>query len=264
MTIQIARIQALCEQLQLTSIATNYSSLAQTAVEQNQSLADFLEQILEVEHQHRQGRSRSMLTRMAGFPAIKTLDTFDFTFASGVPQRQVQEFTSLAFVERQQNIVLLGPSGVGKTHIAIALGYLATQAGIKTRFVSAADLMVQLETAYRQGRYKDVLSRVVLSPRLLIIDEIGYLPLTRQQANHFFQVVAARYEKGALIVTSNLPFGQWDSTLADDKVLTAAMLDRLLHHAHIIQMKGNSYRLKEKLKAGVIGATTNQNSAALS
>ncbi|MDF2867336.1 MAG: hypothetical protein K0S11_806 [Gammaproteobacteria bacterium] len=264
MTIQAARIQALCEQLQLTSIAINYSSLAQRSVEQNQSLADFLEQVLDVEHQHRQGRSRSMLTRMAGFPAIKTLDTFDFNFASGVPQRQVQELTSLAFIERQQNVVLLGPSGVGKTHIAIALGYLATQAGIKTRFVSAADLMVQLETAYRQGRYKDVLSRVVLSPRLLIIDEIGYLPLSREQASHFFQVVAARYEKGALIVTSNLPFGQWDSTLADDKVLTAAMLDRLLHHAHIIQMKGNSYRLKEKLKAGIIGATATQNSAALS
>lgn len=115
--------------------------------------------------------------------------------------------------------------------------------------------MLQLETAYRQNRYKEVLSRVVLSPGLLIIDEMGYLPLTRTQANHFFQVVATRYEKGSIVVTSNVSFGQWDTTLADDKVLKAAMLDRLLHHAHVLQIKGNSYRLKDKQKAGIIGSS---------
>ena len=196
-----------------------------------------------------------MITKMAGFPKIKTLDEFDFKFASQVSEKQLKELSSLAFVERQENVIFLGPSGVGKSHLAIALGYLAAQAGIKVRFVTAADLMLQMEAAYRQGRYKETMSRVVCHTRLLIIDEIGYLPLNRDQAHHFFQVIAAKYEKGSIIVTSNLSFSQWDTTLANDKVLTAAILDRLLHYSHIIQMKGNSYRLKDKRKAGIIGST---------
>lgn len=154
--------------------------------------------------------------------------------------------------------MLLGPSGIGKTHLAIALGYLAAQANIKTRFISAADLMVQLDIAHRQGRYKETMRRVVHHARLLIIDEIGYLPMEREQANHFFQVVANRYEKGSIIVTSNFTFGQWDTTLAHDKVLTAAMLDRLLHHAHVVQCRGESFRLKDKKKAGIIVSHDNK------
>lgn len=255
MTIQHERITTLCEQLRLHAIADYYPTLSQESARQEQSYADFLEQLLHHEQQSKQARSKAMLTRMAGFPAIKILDDFELKHVTGITAKQVGQLKSLAFVSRHENIVLLGPSGVGKTHVAIALGYLATQAGIKTRFTTAADLLLQLETAYRQNRYKETMSRVVLSPGLLIIDEIGYLPLSRAQANHFFQVVATRYEKGAIIVTSNLAFSQWDSTLADDKVLTAAMLDRLLHHSHILQIKGQSYRLKEKRKAGVIGLT---------
>ena len=149
--------------------------------------------------------------------------------------------------------MLLGPSGVGKTHLAIALGYRATQSGIKTRFITAADLMLQLGMASRQERLKEYLSRIVLGPRLLIIDEIGYLPFGRDEANLFFQVVAKRYEKGSMILTSNLPFPQWATAFADDTTLTAAMLDRLLHHAHIVSMSGESYRLKDKRKAGQAG-----------
>jgi DNA replication protein DnaC len=248
------RIEFLCEQLKLATVAENYGGLAQDSAEEQSSFSDFLEKLLEMEYSEKQARSRRMLTRMAGFPKIKTLDEFDFQFASQISQKQVRDLSSLAFVERQENVVFLGPSGVGKTHLAIALGYLAAQAGIKVKFVTAADLMLQMEAAYRQGRYKETMSRVVCHARLLIIDEIGYLPLTRDQANHFFQVIAARYEKGSIVVTSNLSFSQWDNTLANDKVLTAAMLDRLLHHSHIIQMKGNSYRLKDKRKAGIIGS----------
>jgi DNA replication protein DnaC len=132
----------------------------------------------------------------------------------GRARRWCDELATLRFVERCENAVLLGPSGVGKTHPAIAIGYAATQAGIKIKFITAADLMLQLEAARRQERYDAVLRRNVLEPRLPIIDEIGYLPLSGDQTSHFFQIVAKRYERGSMILTSNLPFTKWDQTSA--------------------------------------------------
>jgi DNA replication protein DnaC len=137
--------------------------------------------------------------------------------------------------------VLLGPSGVGKSHIAIALAYRAIMAAIKTRFVTAADLMPQLAAAKAQERPKEYFNRTVLGPKLLVIDEIGYLRFGREEASLFFNVVAKRHERGSMILTSNLSFAQWASAFADDQTLTAAMLDRLLHHAHIVQIAGDSY-----------------------
>jgi DNA replication protein DnaC len=150
--------------------------------------------------------------------------------------------------------VFLGPSGVGKTHLAIALGYLATQKGYKTRFFSAADLVLLLEAAQRQGRYREVMHRAVNAYKLLILDEIGYLPMSHEQANLFFQVVAHRYERGSMILTSNLTFGSRDSAFAGDGVLTVAMLDRILHHSIILSINGESFRLKDKRKAGLLAA----------
>ena len=223
MELQHQRLMALAGQLQLESLISAAPALSQQAVDQEWSYMDFLEHLLHEEKLARHQRKQAMYTRMAAFPAVKTFEEYDFTFATGAPQKQLQSLRSLSFIERNENIVLLGPSGVGKTHLAIAMGYEAVRAGIKVRFTTAADLLLQLSTVQRQGRYKTTLQRGVMAPRLLIIDEIGYLP-----------------------------FGQWDQTFAGDAALTSAMLDRILHHSHVVQIKGESYRLRQKRKAGVI------------
>ena len=164
---------------------------------------------------------------MATMPAVKTLAQFDWGHASGAPRAQIQELAHLAFIERAQNVVLLGPSGVGKTHIALALAYKAVMSGHKVRFLTAADLMLQLAAARSQDRLRQYFARAVLGPRLLVIDEIGYLPFGREEANLFFNVVAKRYERGPMVLTSNLPFTQWSGAFADDQTLTAA---RPLHN----------------------------------
>lgn len=252
MNLQHERLLALCEQLNLPFIAQSYAHAVQQAAKQEQAYSDFLEGLLKAEAGGRQVRKQSLLTRLAGFPAIKTLEDFDYGFCTGVKRAQVEELAGLGFIERRENLVMVGPSGVGKTHLAIALGYRAVQAGIKSRFMTAAELLLLLSTAHAQNQLKSVMQRAINAYRLLIIDEIGYLPMTREQANLFFQVVAARYEKGSLIVTSNLAFGQWDATFAGDATLTAALLDRLLHHAHIVPIAGESYQLKHQRQAGLV------------
>jgi DNA replication protein DnaC len=206
--IELERIGELCQRLRLGTMATHLPHVAEDAARNELSFQDFFERLLQAEYRERQERRRALLTRTAGFPSIKTLEQYDFEFATGAPKPLLTELMALTFVERTQNVALLGPSGVGKTHLAVALGYKATQSGIKTRFVSAADLMLQLTTAHRQGRLKDYLRRSVQLPRLVIIDEVGYLPFSREEASHFFQVIAQRYERGSVIITSNLPFAQ--------------------------------------------------------
>jgi len=257
MSLQHQRVVELCNELRLGGVAAQYPALAQKAAANGTSFTDFVEELLVAERESRRARAREMFARVAGFPAIKTLDQYDFTFATGAPRKQIMELASLAFIARAENVVFLGPSGVGKTHLAIALGYLATQNGYKTRFFSAADLVLMLEAAQRQGRYREVMHRAINAYKLLVVDEIGYLPMSREQANLFFQVVARRYEHGSMILTSNLTFGSWDTAFAGDGVLTVAMLDRILHHSIIVSINGESFRLKDKRKAGILAKAAN-------
>jgi DNA replication protein DnaC len=252
MNLQMQRIQYSLETLKLNTIAAEWSAIADIAATKQSTLAEFLEQLLKVELDARMLRTRDTLLKFAGLPTVKHFDDYDFKFATGAPRKQLQELTSLAFIERAENIVLLGPSGVGKSHLAISLAHKAVMRGIKVRFITAADLMLQLATAKKQDRLDAYLKRSILGPKLLIIDEIGYLPFGRAEANLFFNVIAKRYEYGSIIVTSNLPFSQWSTAFADDQTLTAALLDRLLHHAHIVQITGDSYRLKGKKNAGIL------------
>jgi len=247
------KVDALCDELSLTAVASHYATLADEAAKKKRSFIDFLESVLAEEASLREERRRETLRRLAAFPSIKTLEQFDFEAAPGVPKARIQELAGLAFIERRENVIFLGPSGTGKSHLATALGVRATERRYKVRFVTAADLVLQLEKARREHRFDQYLKRAILGPSLLILDEIGYLPLKKEQADMFFQVVAKRYEQGSVILTSNLSFGDWEETFDGNAALTSAMLDRLLHHAHVIQIRGDSYRLRQARQSGLIG-----------
>jgi DNA replication protein DnaC len=247
------KVDVLCAELSLAAVAEQYANLADEAAKKKRSFVEYLEQVLRAEARLRGERRRQMLTKLAAFPAVKTLEAFDFDAAPSAPKARIQELAGMAFVERKENVIFLGPSGTGKSHLATALGVRATEKGYKVRFLTAADLMLQLEKARREGRLDQYLKRGILGPSLLILDEIGYLPLKKDQSDLFFQVIAKRYEQGSVILTSNLSFGDWEDTFDGNAALTSAMLDRLLHHAHVIQLRGESYRLRQARQSGLIG-----------
>jgi len=248
------KIEGLCKELQLPTVNEMHHELNNRAAKEGWKFSEYLLEILKLEADKRAKRSRATLTKMAGFPTIKTLEQFDFDFTVGVNRRQIEELSTLEFVKRQENIILLGQSGVGKTHLAIALAYAAVQKRIKARFITASDLIIQMAHAKKEKRYDSFIRQAILAPALLVIDEIGYFPMSKEDAHHFFQVISKRYERGATIVTSNLVFSQWSGIFANDKVVTTAILDRLLHHSHVINILGDSYRLKEKKEEGLVAS----------
>lgn len=205
--------------------------------------AEAMEQLLAAQVALRRSRRLTSAMRSSRLPAMKTLDTFDFSFQPSIDRAQILSLHELGFLERRENVIFLGPAGVGKTHLAISLAITAAERGKRVYYSTLADLVLSLVEAERQGRLRDKLAQLK-QPSLLIVDEIGYLPVTATGTNLFFQLVNARYEKASMVLTSNKSFREWGEIFGDP-VAAAAMLDRLLHHCHIVNIKGNSYRLRQ-------------------
>lgn len=209
------------------------------------SIVDILYRLTEEEIKFRDERASKIQVAVAGFPFEKELKDFDFTYQPGVNKQQMLELESLRFMENKENVLFVGSSGVGKTHLAISLGIAAAKKRYLTYFTSCHDLIMQLKKAHTENRLDQRLKQYC-KYRLLIIDEIGYLPVDRDGANLFFQLIAKRYETSSTIITTNQPFSKWGEVFSDN-TLANAILDRLLHHSNIIKITGPSYRLKDKL-----------------
>ena len=248
MSLQTERLELLMQRLGLADMAQCYPALAEQAAQKNLPYCDFLEQALESEYHARQERNIKVRTQLAGFPDIKRLEQFDFKFAT-IDEKKVRELASLRFLERHENVVFLGPPGVGKTHLAVSLGMEAIRQGFSVYFVSLPDLLERLVQAQAENRMRKKMAHL-RKCRLLILDEIGYRSLDRQATTCLFQLISERYERGSMILTSNKSYGEWGA-IFQDNVIASAILDRLLHHSHTLNIKGESYRLKEKRKAGV-------------
>ena len=181
--------------------------------------------------------------RSSRLPAVKTLADFDFSFQPSIKREQIESLHELGFVERKENVIFLGPPGVGKTHLAISLAIAAAQHGRRVYYGTLADLITSLEEAQAAGRFQQRL-KVLTHPAVLVVDEIGYLPISRTGAMLFFQLMTRRYERASTVLTSNKPFEEWGEIFGDE-VMAAALIDRLLHHCHIVNIRGNSYRMRQ-------------------
>lgn len=239
------RIRQSATRLGLSHLTEVITELVERAEASQMGYLDFVDLLLEEELGLREGRRFRNALKLSGLPHHKTLDEFDFAFQPDLDARKVRDLATLEFVKAKSNVTLLGPPGVGKTMIAVALAVAACQAGFSIYFTTLDDLVRKLRAAEATGRFNRQLG-VYMRPAVLIVDEVGYLPLDRAEANTVFQLVSRRYERGSIIITSNKSFTEWGGVLGDD-VLATAILDRLLHHCDVLSINGPSYRLKDRL-----------------
>ena len=231
--------------LRLAYVAENYEPLAKQATEKRLPHAEYLQRLLEGEYQRRQERAMERRVHAARFPVLKTLDRFRWDWPTKINEMQIKNLFRLGFVEKKTCVTFLGPCGTGKTHLAVALGYEACQRGHSVLFTTAVDALNNLVAAHAAHRLKAELKRY-LAPQILVLDELGYLPLDNMGADLLFQIISQRYERGSIVLTTNKPFKRWAEIFNNDAGITSAILDRLLHGAESVVIEGKSYRTKDQ------------------
>ena len=231
--------------LQLKQIKAHYAQEAKQAALQNWDHQEYLRRLIEAEFVERRQRSIQRRIKLARFPVLKTIDNFDWNWPKKIKRDQIQNLFRLDFIEEKSNVVFLGTAGLGKTHLATALGYAACLEGYSVLFADAIAVVNDLTAAQQAGQLKRALKKY-LSPQLLHLDELGYLAINQHGADLLFQVISQRYERGSILITTNKPFKQWPSIFANDSTIASAVLDRLLHHAETIVLEGRSYRMRDK------------------